>query len=130
MKLQCVMDGADGQSFPGQFVVAFEQRVHRAVADGVRGELQAALDGGADHRLEAVLRDEQHAAIRRVGDGVNLAHAPRLPHVGAAGEHPAVEEHLDADDADPVVAGGERMAGDAPDGLLDFGQFALRADAL
>ena len=53
------------------------------------------------HRQQPILGNEQDAAIFRIVDGVYLADSPRLAHVGAAGEHAAVEKGLDADDAQP-----------------------------
>ena len=50
MKLQCVIQGrvgADLRQFLLGLLVGVEQRVHRAVADAVGGELQARLGGGA-----------------------------------------------------------------------------------
>src|SRR5262245_7577086 len=75
-----------------EILVDVEERVDRPVADGVGGELQTALGRRADHPRQPVFRDEQEAAVLRVGNAVDAADAPRLAHVGAAGEHAAVEE--------------------------------------
>ena len=54
MKLQCVMHGRVGATGVPlvDLLVGVEQRVHRAVADAVGGELQARFDGGSHHRHE------------------------------------------------------------------------------
>ena len=96
-------------------LVGVEQGVHGAVADAVGRELQARLDGGPHHRHQPLAGDEQHAAIVRVVDRVDLAHAPGLAHVGAAGEHAAVEEGLDPDDPEPRPALAERVLGHLAD---------------
>ena len=96
-------------------LVGVEQGVHGAVADAVGRELQARLDGRPDHRHQPLPGDEQHAAIVRVVDRVDLAHAPGLAHVGAAGEHAAVEEGLDPDDPEPRPALAERVLGHLAD---------------
>ena len=96
-------------------LVGVEQGVHGAVADAVGRELQARLDGGPHHRHQPLAGDEQHAAVVRVVDRVDLAHAPGLAHVGAAGEHAAVEEGLDPDDPEPRPALAERVLGHPAD---------------
>ena len=73
-------------------IISVEQGVNRPVADAVGRELQARRDRFAHDRAQTIGRNEQHAAVARVVDRVNLAHAPGLAHVGAAGEHAAVQD--------------------------------------
>ena len=63
-----------------------------AIADTVSRDLQPRLDGRFDDLVELVRLNHQDAAIVGVADEINVAESPRLPHVGAAGEHAAVEE--------------------------------------
>src|SRR5437660_8579207 len=79
------------------------------------GELKSGLDRGPNNGKEALFGDKENAAILRIGNGVNLANAPWLAHIGAAGEHATVEEHLHTDDAQHVVIlFRQGMGGDAP----------------
>ncbi len=105
---------------PAQFVVNVDQRLDRAVAHRMGCELQAGLGGRADHRQEPILRNEQDPAVVRIVDRVDLADAPRPAHIGAAGEHAAVEEHLDSDDAEHGSAFAERVLGHPADVLLNL----------
>src|SRR5262249_37309016 len=52
---------------------------------------------------EALLRNEEDAAVAGIADAINLAHAPRLTQIRAAREHAAVEIGFDSDDPQPVV---------------------------
>ena len=90
--------------------VGIEQRVHSPVADAVGRELQARRDGLVHDRHQPLARNEKHAAIARVVDRVDLAHAPGLAHVGTAGEHAAVEIGLDPDDPQSRPAVTKRMS--------------------
>ena len=65
-----------------------------SIADAMSRELQARTNGLVHDRHQPVARDEEYTAIARVGNGISLAHAPRLAHVGTAGQHSAVEKVL------------------------------------
>ena len=128
----CVRDAGAGVAnghFAGNFRIDIRQHLDRAVADGMSGELEASQDGGAHDGREAFLWNEQHAAIFWIGNGVNLAEAPRLAHIGASGEHAAIEEHLHADDAQHVVLPFcERMSGDALNIGQNVGEWPARTE--
>jgi len=47
--------------------------------------------------------DEADAAVLGIINRINLADAPRLAHVGAAGQHASIEEYLDAPQPQHVV---------------------------
>ena len=120
---------ADGRGLVG-FVVGIEQRVNGAVADAVGRELQAGFDRRFDDGAELVGLDHQHAAIVRVANEIDVGQAPRLAHVGAAGEHAAVEKALDADDLQGRIVFAERMLGDLADFVLNCVLAAIRIDAV
>src|SRR5262249_16693953 len=65
-----------------------------------------------------------------VVDRVNFAHAPRLAHVGAAGEHAAVEVGLDADDPQHGAALAQRMLAHLADRVLNLLGRAVGADTV
>jgi hypothetical protein len=97
----------------------------------VRGELQPVLDGGFDDGPQPFLGNEQHAAIIRVGNRIRLAHTPRLPQIGAARQHAAVQIRLDADDAQQRIFLAEQpMLRHAPDAGLNFGERPRRIDVM
>src|SRR5262249_14141009 len=96
-------------------------------ADRVGSELQPRVHGCLDDGDEAFSRNEEDAAIVRIGDRVDTAEAPRLAHVGAASEHAAVQVGLDADDAEQRVRLAERGCGDAADVAADLVE---RADSV
>ena len=93
----------------GDVFVGVEQRVHGPVAHGMGRELQTGFDGRFDDRHQSLLRDESHAAILRIADRIDLAHAPGIAHQGAAGEHAAVEKGFDAHDPELVIAFDQRI---------------------
>ena len=83
------------------FVIRIEQGVDGAVANGVGGKLQVVFDRGFCDRDESFLGDEENAAIFRIVDRVDFAHAPGLSQIRAAGQHTAVEERLAAEVKEP-----------------------------
>ena len=110
--------------------VHFQQRVHRSVADRMRGELEPALDRGLHNWTETLLGNEQHAAIGRIGDRVHLAHAPGLAHVRAASQHAAVEKGLDADDAQPRIGLTQWVLSNLANPALDLLERSERIDVV
>ena len=101
--------------------IGIEQRMDRAVAHGVCGELQSALHGGAHHGGESLGRNEEHTAIGGIGDRIDLTQPPRGPHVGASGEHATIEIDLGADDPDqPILVLEKRVLSHRADSLLYF----------
>src|SRR5258706_16053615 len=93
----------------------------------MRGELQARLDRRAHDRFEPYFRNEEHAAILWIRDGINIAHAPWLAHIRAAREHPTIQKHLHSDDPQHFVMGsGQRMRSDALNVLDDIRQWSQR----
>ncbi len=119
----------------GQFLIHFgislQQRLHGAVPNRMRGELQTARDSRAHHRDQPFLRNEPHSAVIGIANAVNRAHAPGLKHISAAREHPAVQKSLDADDVQPVVAIFEqRVLADPADAVLDVRERTDRLDVL
>ena len=110
--------------------IDFKQRVHRSIANRMRGELQPALDRGFHNGPETVLGNEEHAAIRRIGDRIRLAHAPRLAHVRAARQHSAVEKSLDADNPQSRIGLTQRVLRHLANPVLDFFERANRIDVV
>src|SRR5437773_1454245 len=97
----------------------------------MRGELQAGLNRGSYDRQQTFLGNEEYAAILGIADGVNVTYAPRSEHVGAAGEHPAIEIGFDADNAQEIILFFEERTGrDAPNIRLNVLKGAERIDML
>ena len=111
--------GATRRSFVDLFV-GIEQSMNGPIADAVGRELKARRDGLAHDRHQLLARNEENAPIIRVVDRVDLAHSPRLAHVGTAGEHAAVEIGLDPDDPEPGSAVTKRVSGHAADLFKDL----------
>ena len=122
--------GLAERQLAAQFLVDIQQGVDRPVADRVGGVLKPRLRCRLHDRQQPFSRDEEHAAVFRVGDGVNLTHAPRLPHVGAAGEHAAVEVGLDADDAEHRIGLAQGVLGHFPNPLLNRVDGSQRFDVM
>ena len=102
-----------------QLLIDIQQRVHCAIAHGMRSELHSMVEGRLDDLEQALFGDKQHAAIFRIANGVNLADAPGLSHVRTAGQHAAVEKCLDADDLQHRVALPQRIVGHGANAILD-----------
>src|SRR5262249_10828459 len=115
---------------PGHLFIGIQQGMDGAIADGVSGELQPGLDRRPHDREQLLGRDEAQATIFRVVDCVDFAHAPRLAHVGTAGEHAAVEIGLDADDTQHRPTAAQGMFGYFADRLLYLLGGPVRADAV
>ena len=115
---------ADAEVFDGLLLVHFFINAHEGldgtVTYGVGGELQAVFGGALDHLQELLARDVEDAFIRGIGDAIHLALAPGLEHVGAAGEHAAIEPDLRADDAEPRILCAQGVFADLVDGGEDF----------
>ena len=93
-------------------------------------ELQVVREREPGDLVELLRLDEQHAAILRIVDRVDLADAPRLAHVGAAGQHAAVEERLDAAEPQHVVVLVQRVRRGRRESRLRSGRRRLRVHAV
>ena len=96
---------------------------------GVRRELQAVRHRDLGDLIQLLRLNEQHAAIAGVLDRIDLADAPGFEHVGAAGQHAAVEVGLDAAQPEHVVVGMQRAGRCLFDACLDFVERGLSVDA-
>ena len=101
MKLQWVIDGRAVAH--AEIVVDLRVCVHHsldgAIAHRMCRELKVVPEGEERHLVQFAGIDVTHSPVVRVVDRIDLAHAPGLEHVRAAGEHTAVEIALGA--ADP-----------------------------
>ena len=102
--------GRAPESRPVDALVGVDHRVDRPVALRVGRELQVVRERELGDLVELLGLDEPHAAVLGIVDRVDLADAPRLAHVGAAGQHAAVEEDLDAAQPQHVVVLVQRTA--------------------
>ena len=84
-------------------LVGRDHGIDRRVALRMGRELQVVRERELGDLVELLRLDEPDAAVLRIVNRVDLADAPRLPHVGAAGQHPAIQERLDAPQPQHVV---------------------------
>src|SRR5689334_10202530 len=102
-----------------ELLVYVEQRVDRSIPNGMCCELQAGLNRRPYNRQEAFLWNEQQSAILRVRDRINLADAPGIAHIGAAGQHSPIKKSLDADDFEHRVGLAQWVGSDLANVCLD-----------
>ena len=76
--------------------VRFDHGIDRRIALRVSGELQIVREREFGNLIQLLGLDEADASIFGIVDRVDLADTPRLAHVSAAGQHAAIQEHLDA----------------------------------
>ena len=105
-------------------LVGVDHRIDRRVALRMGGELQVVRERELGHLVELLGLDEPDAAVVGIVDRVDLADAPRLAHVGAAGQHAAIQEHLDAAQPQHVVVLVQRMRRRLADRRFDLGRAA------
>ncbi len=112
------------------FLIGLDQCQHGRVTHRMGRKLQIVLQRKPGHMHQILLWNKADSAVVGIGDRIDLTLPPRFAHVGAAGQHAAVEENLHPPQPQHGVILVQRMIGRRQQPLFDLGLLGIAVDPI